>query len=251
MSDALSAVVQTMSADAARLAVLAQNLANVSTAGFKQDVPVSRGFSLQLSQAAGADQAGATYGGDQIYAAGASLLQTVIDFKPGALRSTGNPFDLAIEGKGFFEVRDDAGAAYTRQGSFRLDVNGKLVTESGQAVQGQGGDIVIPSGRASIDKQGRVLENDKLIGQLRIISFDNRVNLTRSGNGLFVADGQPSGQADPAMAVRQGFLEASNVSSAKEMIRMIETMRHFETGQKVVQAYDAMLDRVMSKLGEF
>jgi flagellar basal-body rod protein FlgF len=240
MVDAIGAAVASMTNDIARMTVIGQNLANASTAGYRREMAVATPFQDVLSAGAGRTYATALAGVDRVQ-----------DFKPGMLQATRNPLDLAIEGDGFFEVMTDAGARYTRQGNFRLDALGRLVNEAGAPVMGEGGEIVLKSAQIGIDAQGRILEGDRPAGQLRIARFTDPHTLAHLGSGMYAMGDGSTLRSDGYARVRQGFLEGSNVNSTQEMVKMIETVRHFESGQKVIQAYDDMLSRALTKLGEF
>jgi flagellar basal-body rod protein FlgF len=240
MVDAIGAAIASMTNDIGRMSIIGQNLANASTAGYRREIAVATPFQDVLSAGPGST-----------YAAGMAGLDHVQDFRPGMLTSTRNPLDFAIEGEGFFEIQTDAGARYTRQGNFRLDALGRLVTESGFAVMGDGGEIVLKSGQVSADGQGRLSEGDRPAGQLRIARFTDPGRLTHVGSGMFAASDGAARRTDGYARIRQGFVESSNVNSTQEMVKMIETVRHFESGQKVIQAYDDMLSQALTKLGEF
>jgi flagellar basal-body rod protein FlgG len=243
MLDALSAAVSLMSNGVQQMSVISQNLANVSTTGFRRDISVARPFTEVLA-AAGPEGAPAGY------AVALPRLETVQDTRSGTLRTTSNPLDLALEGDGFFEISTGAGARYTRQGNFRVDSQGRLVSEAGSPVMGVSGEIVLNSGQVTVDSEGRIFENEKQVGQLRLMRFANPRSMIHTDSGLYAA-GSSAPDTVGSGRVRQGFLEGSNVNSTREMVRMIETVRQFEAGQKVVQAYDEMLDRALGKLGDF
>jgi flagellar basal-body rod protein FlgF len=240
MVDAIGAAIASMSNDIARMSVIGQNLANASTAGYRRELAVSVPFSDVLAAGPGGAYPAPLAGVDRIH-----------DFRPGTLRSTGNPLDLAIEGDGFFEIQTEAGTRYTRQGNFRLDALGRLVTEPGFTVMGEAGEIVLTSAQASIDRQGRISEGDRPAGVVRVVRFTDPRALAHVGGGLYAATEGSAQRQDGYAHVRQGFLEGSNVNSTQEMVKMIETVRHFEAGQKVIQAYDDMLARAFAKLGDF
>lgn len=240
MVDAIGTAVASMSNDIARMSVIGQNLANAATAGYRRELAVAVPFSDVLAGGAGGAVSAPLPGVDRIH-----------DFRPGTLQSTGNPLDLAIEGDGFFELQTDAGPRYTRQGNFRLDALGRLVTEAGFPVMGDAGEIVLRSGEASIDRLGRISEGDRPAGALRVVRFTDPRALAHVGAGLYAATEGSALRGDGYAQVRQGFLEGSNVNSTQEMVKMIETVRHFEAGQKVIQAYDDMLARAFAKLGDF
>lgn len=176
-----------------------------------------------------------------------------IDHKKGALRVTDAALDVAIEGDGFFELRMPSGPAYTRRGDFRVDASGQLVTQGGHVVMGTGGPLIMRSGSPVIGKDGRVLDDGQEIGQLKIVSFaDPRSLLVAEEGGVFTApEAALASSPDRSPKVLQGHLEASNVNTAAEMVRLIETVRHFESVQKVVQGFDEMRERALRKLGEF
>lgn len=241
MVDAIGAAVAAMTNDLSRMNVIGQNLANASTAGYRREMAVAQPFQDAL----------ATGGGHTLTTAAPAGIDRIQDFKPGMLQPTRNPLDLALEGEGFFEIMTDGGPRYTRQGNFRLDAVGRLVTESGSPVMGDSGEIVLKSTQVSIDSQGRILEGDRPAGQLRIARFTDPHTLAHVGSGVYAMGDGSTLKSDGYARVRQGFLEGSNVNSTQEMVKMIETVRHFESGQKVIQAYDDMLSRALGKLGEF
>jgi flagellar basal body rod protein FlgG len=229
-----------MTTDIARMSVIGQNLANVSTTGYRRELPVGVPFVDYLA-----------IGGGQAIPAQQMLLSSVHDFRPGSLQSTGNPLDFAVEGEGFFEVLTDGGSQYTRQGNFRMDSIGRLVTEAGSPVAGESGEILLKSSQIKVDGQGRIVEGEKDIGRIRVTRFSDPQSLVPLGSGMYALGERSSVRTEGFTRLRQGFLEASNVNSTQEMVRMIETMRHFEAGQKVIQAYDDMLGRAFTKLGDF
>jgi len=160
---------------------------------------------------------------------------------------------VAIGGDGFFEVRTEAGLAYTRRGDFRIDATGQLVTHAGHQVMGTAGPLVLRSASPVIGKDGRVVDGEQEVGQLKIVHFAKPQQLTRAGDGgLFTAsEAATAAQEHQAPKLYQGHLEASNVNTASEMIKLIETVRHFEAMQKVVHGSDEMTERALRKLGEF
>jgi flagellar basal-body rod protein FlgF len=243
MIDALGAAVASMGGDVQQMSVTAQNLANVSTTGFKRQMIVGRSFADVLAVTAP--------GESNSFAVALPRFDAIQDLQSGTLRSTSNPLDFAIEGKGFFQISTAAGPRYTRQGNFHVDSLGRLVGESGSPVMGVAGEILLKSAQVSVDARGRLFEGERQIAQLRTVRFANPQALVNVGDGLFAAGADSLSSEENTDRVRQGFLEGPNVNSTREMVKMIETVRHFEAGQRVVQAYDEMLDRALSKLGEF
>ena len=229
-----------MSNDVSRLATIGQNLANATTPAYKREIPLATPFMQAMESAERHDAAGLGTGPT-----------SVVDHRAGTLRFTGTPLDFALEGEGFFEVQTESGVAYTRQGDFQLDAMGRLVTQAGHVVQGVGGPLHLPSANATVDREGRVFDGEKPVGQLKLVRFADPGRLVRLGNGLFQSAESPAEPLDASTRVRQGHLEASNVNTAAEMVKLVETMRHFEATQKVVQGVDEMMERALRKLGEF
>lgn len=243
MIDALTAAAQMLSDDTQRLNTISHNLANVSTTGYKRQRAVSAPFQDYLvAQAAGGPSA------LSITSPGHTI-QT--DTRPGMLQQTSNPLHVAIEDNSFFEIQTDRGLAYTRRGDFQLDAQGQLVTQKGYAVMGTAGTIRLNTTEPIIDQSGAVYEKDNQIAQLKLVRFSNAETLEQVESGLFIPSVQTQFESNGHSKIRQGHLEASNVVSMEEMVRLIETMRHFESAQKIVQGYDDMMEKALRKLGEF
>ena len=241
MADGAAIVAAGMHSDIQRINIISHNLANALTPAYKRMWPVSNGFDLLMSHSDPAAKPG--YHSD---------LEASGDFRPATSRHTGNPLDLAIEGDAFFEMQDTLGVTtYSRQGSLALDVGGRLVAPGGAALAGLGGDIRLESGNVKIDRAGRIYDKDALVGQIKLVRFDDVRKLVAVGEGRYAQGSALLKPADDAISVRQGQLEASNVVPADEMVRLIETMRHFEGGQKVIQWYDDMLEQALSRLGQY
>lgn len=228
-----------MSNDVQRMQVISHNLANVSTVGFKKEIAVARPFVDHLR--------GATMSAsDQVRPA----LTTYVDHTEGTLKHTANPLDLGLEGSGYFVVQTPTGEGYTRQGSFRVDTEGRLVTASGgHPVAAMSGEIRLTTMQPLIDAQGAVWEGQTQVGQIKIIGVKNPESMTTLGQGLYAMT-DTTDYSDSVPRVRQGFTETGNVVAMNEMIKMIETVRHFEASQRLVRAYDAMLDRAINAGGE-
>jgi flagellar basal-body rod protein FlgF len=230
-----------------RMEVIANNLANINSTGFKKD----RVFVEMLNQsgAASSDARGDLTG---------VIVRKAVDLTQGSLQQTGNTFDLAIEGKGFFTIDTPNGTRLTRNGHFQLMPDGRLVTAEGFPVQGDNGDIVIPSmdkrklDSIAINEAGEILNGREPLGRLRIVDVTSPDQLQKDQETLLatgagqVAMNLPHDQ----LHVHQGFLEESNVEGIQEMIDMIELSRSFETDQKIIQSQDATMDRSMD-IGKF
>ncbi len=239
MSEVLAIAARSMVDDMARLATISHNLANATTPGFKKEIPVSRAF-VDLLQVYGTSA-------QQAYVTTLPAANAVVDQRAGSLRYTGAALDVALDGNGYFELQSAQGPLYTRQGNFQIDAGGRMAAADGTPLAGN---ITLTTTQPRIDQQGRVFDDDKLVGQLRVVGFEQPGSLRKLGNGLFAAPESGAGQP-LEVRVRQGHLENSNVVTVTEMVSVIETMRHFEANQKLIQAYDGMLDRAIRTLGEF
>lgn len=239
--DPISLTVASMQNDMQRMEVIANNAANALTPGFKREL-------VAAAAQMGAGSAGGVGGGSPAL----PLEYRVSDFSPGAPKKTSNPLDVALLGEGLFEVRTDRGMAYTRLGAFHVDEQGRLVTQAGFPVQGASGDIAITTPNPVIDLQGRIFDKGVQVAQLKVVKFDRGAPLRRAGGGLMFA---PNGSSPPeelkVPRLTQGHLEASNVDSAREMAAMVETYRHFESSNRLLQAYDDMRDKAFRSLGQF
>jgi len=225
-----------------RLNVIANNAANALTPGFKREFLAAAGQLDWQSALALVDNAGA---------AAPFPNRIITDNSPGAPRQTAGPLDLALLGEGFFEVQTPNGPAFTRQGSFHLDAQGRLVSQGGYPIAGIGGDIVLGSPNPTIDREGKIFEQGKQVGQIKVVTFDSASSsLVGIGGGLLAASQQqPQSLAHPRIA--QGQLESSNVDSNREMVNLLETYRHFESASRVLQAYDDIRDKTFRSLGQF
>jgi flagellar basal-body rod protein FlgF len=205
------------------LELLANNVANASTGGYKADREF---YSL--------------YAAPEAWDADALSTMPVverpwIDFAQGVIRATGSPLDVALSGSGFFAVDAPGGPLYTRDGSFQLAADGRLVTADGHAVRGaQGARIQLKSSLpVEILNDGTVRQDGAVVGQLEIADFSSTAGLVKQGsNYLRVADPSLRPSTPSRTSVEQGKLEASNTGSAEAAVRLISVMRQFEMLQK-------------------
>jgi flagellar basal-body rod protein FlgF len=217
--------------------VLAMNLANVNTTGFKADRPV---FETALQRTLYCvERTGATPIGT--LSAGALLTTTYTDLQPGPLMRTGNPLDVAIEGEGYFAVQTPAGIRYTRNGAFSLNAEGILSTREGFAVLGTQGVIRLPrSATLEIGEDGSLRIDGKVVDRLQIVQGTMR----KDTNGWLVGNATPV--ATPRLIT--GMLEGANVNIVREMVEMIEYLRAYETHQRAIQAQDETLGRAINEI---
>lgn len=233
-----------MQGDLARMESISQNSANALTPGFKRQIPVTSGFSVEMVSAQNGRHL-------HLRSQEASPLRLTLDPSSGPLRPTGNPQDVAIEGPGFFEISSPDGRGFTKLGNLRADAQGRLVTGQGLPVMGSGGELHVTNSPFSVSANGDVTQDGRVIGRLKIVTFEQPQSLIPSGAGVYLAGTAQPQDARGAIALRPGFLEGSNVSTPQEMVRLTETVRHFESLQKIVQGYDEMLEKTIRKLGEF
>lgn len=212
--------------------VVATNLANASTPAFKRlVVEVAGGPPLPA-----AASNGATVGIGAVGGLPGALAQG-IDTSQGAVRKTGTPLDAAISGPGFFVVQRAAGAAYTRDGHFEIDAQGRLATGAGDPVLGAGGPIFIPQGARSvaIGPDGTVTADGATVGHLRV---ERPAGPPRPlGGGLYAAAG-PGRPVAPTLV--PGATEESNVAPVREMVALIVALRAYESAQHVMQEEDSV-----------
>lgn len=222
--------------------VVAQNLANVSTAGYqRQTLAFHADVSAQYASA------GRTLKGQSPLPVFLVNAVNGTDSTQGSsIQETGNPAHLALEGTGYFTVETPQGPAYTRDGSFTLDATGKLMTRDGYAVLGEKGPITITNAQWSVAPDGRVSIKGAMADRLRIANIDNLATANRVGSSLWQTD---AAQPATVVTVRQGALEGSNVSAITEMLSLIQTTRQYEACQKALQAVDSTLDRAVNDVG--
>lgn len=234
-----------MIAESMRTDVISNNLANANTAGFKKDVAVTKDFASMLITRIN-DGADAPVGGVGV---GVTVDEVATNQSAGMMRNTGNDFDMAIEGKGFFAVQTPQGVRYTRNGTFAKNIKGELITQDGYQVLGQDGPIRIQGAKMTVSDGGQVSVDNQLVGTLQVVEFADEKKLTKEGASLFVA---PAGQTGKSATggVRQGSLEMSNVNVVGEMVNLISNYRAYEINGKVVQAHDHLMDKAVNEVGK-
>ncbi len=215
--------------------VVAQNLANVSATGYKRDRMSFRSYMLSEDLA---QPAPALYPESKTMA---TLNRQETDFTPGEIFYTGNTLDVAIFGDAFFSVRTPEGDRYTRNGTFKLDGSGGLVTSDGYQVLSESGPIVLPKGgQIAISQNGRISVDGVSASSLKLVGLKDPV---KQGASLF--SGSP---VEVDAEVKQGALEHSNVNAFREMIGLVEAMRIYETNQKMIQAFDTLASKAANEL---
>jgi flagellar basal-body rod protein FlgF len=229
--------------------VIANNLANMDTNGFKADGVTFEEYlatKARVDRAAPADQRVAF-----VRESG-----SITDFSQGTLQQTGGALDLAIRGDGYFVVETPQGERYTRNGSFSLNEKGELVNQQGYRVRGQNGPLQFDQQDNSITfaregtitaingNQNQVIER----GKIRLVRFDNQNSLVREGNGLYSAGGQAPQNVKETTSIVQGSLEKSNVNPIIEMSRMLEVMRAYQSLAGMMNKTDDLRKSAIDKL---
>jgi flagellar basal-body rod protein FlgF len=222
-----------IAAETRRVETASQNIANVASPGYKRAVA----FQDVLDSVSASARPRAP------------SIASGTDFSAGKLIHTNNPLDLALNGRGFFEVATVNGPAYTRLGSFTRDASGRLLTAQGWPLQGSGGDVVVSSADWHIEKDGTVIDNGNPVAMINVLDFADLSKMQRTDGDLFSANGQIAMPVDGAL-ISQNYLESSNVTLATDMIQMMEAMRRVESGQKIIHAYDDMMGNALQRLGE-
>ncbi|MFO7707959.1 MAG: flagellar basal-body rod protein FlgF [Desulfobacterales bacterium] len=238
-----------------RLETVANNLANINTTGFKRDQ-----VSFQAYVLSDASLPVPVQPPFPTATAAESFwveLRSHTDFSPGALRQTGNPLDVSLNGKGFFNVQSPEGTLYTRRGNFTLNAEGVLVTQEGWPVLGDGGELRLDGARAgrtalevTIGEDGTVQVNGSKVGRLQISDIADSAGLAKL-NGCYF---KPSGDGVDAAPVEdarvaQGFLEMANVEAVQMLTEMIEIMRGYESYQRVIRSIDELNAKSIAEVG--
>ena len=226
-----------------RFGTIANNLANVSTTGYKRDLQFLRLLTREQTDL------------ERRRSGGVAVRELVqdhfTDFSQGELNETGNKLDLAISGEGLFTIQTMKGIAYTRNGSFTLDEDSYLVDYLGNRVLSNEGEILINGAEVIINRFGDVEVDGGSVGKLKIVIFEDDTKLRKAGNSLFYPinnEVKPQAPSKPYL-VSQGYLETSNVNLVEEMITMIALGKEFEVNQKIIQTNDELMRREAREVG--
>ncbi len=269
-----------------RMNNVANNLANVNRTGFKRDISVMKAFPEMLISRLN-DQVqrlpiGSIDNGPLIgmLGTGVESNQTFIDFSQGSLVETKHPYDMGLEGAGFFVVETPQGERYTRNGEFTLGKEGFLETKEGLRILGEKGPISLKLHNFRIDRNGNIFynpefqnvglvgerdnrwEKEELLDTMRLVGFERPQHLEKMGSSLFKpayesnleipVSGYPQLLTDNQRPiVRWKMLEKSNINAVSEMVQMIEVQRAYEANQKVIQTDDQLLGRLINGVGKY
>lgn len=242
-----------MTAQQRKMDIVSNNLANVSTTGFKKDGVALGTFKEVLAvKVNDPEKPGQEFIGNM--ASGTEFEKVYTSFEQGGFKQTDNPYDIALDGKGMITIgapgKDgELEEFYTRDGSFSLNKNGEVVTKSGNYVLGQNGKITIaPNGDFVVNHKGEVYSKGELVDTLKLTEFEDYETLRKNGGNLYKTTSE-SVAVEFNGRVSQGFVENSNVNSVNEMVEMISIMRSYEANQKVLTTYDTTLEKTVNNVG--
>jgi flagellar basal-body rod protein FlgF len=225
-----------------QLDIVANNIANADTAGFKAEALLT-----------GTEQRGPAKNAQVPHTTRFVLDNGVArDFGQGSMKQTGNDLDVAIEGDAFFSVTTPDGERYTRDGRFKLDAAGRLVTQAGEPVLDDGGGEIVlrrEGSAPSIAADGTISQDGERVARLGVVRFDNLGALSKTGEGRYLADGQAPVPA-PDVLVRQGMLESSNVKPVLEVVNLIEVSRAYERVTRMIDQTQDLSRRAVDRLGK-
>ncbi|MCC6933926.1 MAG: flagellar hook-basal body protein [Deltaproteobacteria bacterium] len=228
-----------------QMSIVSNNLANVNTAGFKGQRISNKQQEFTDTLASTIANAPARAQSDQEQTPGVVDTITVTDFAPGPISNTGNPLHAALrDPNGFFVVQTPQGEAYTRAGSFTLNGEGKLVTSDGLPVLGDGGEILLPQGKAEITNNGVVTVNGATISKLRVVEFDDLKSLERTEGTRFRAVGANPRNMESPQVVPES-LEMPNVNVVASMVDLVNASKAFEAYTKTVRTIDELNERII------
>jgi flagellar basal-body rod protein FlgG len=244
-----------MMAEDAAQQVIAQNLANVSTNGYKQDVPIFKSFEENLI--AVANESGEMQSDLGAMGNGAEFQTAITDFSQGPLKQTGNPLDLALTGNAFLGIQTVSGTCYSRDGALTISSGGVLV-QAGTGlpvVSDRGTQIQVPVKAASIrvGPDGTVEADGKAVARIGLFAITMAEGPKKIGANLVettIAPPQVDTRLDPSAGVRSGYIEGSNVNIIKQMVTMIAGLRAYEANSKALQSHDTVEDKSVNQIGK-
>lgn len=245
-----------MIANNKKMDIISNNLANVNTNAFKKDTVIFESFPEVLTRRINDEISSINPSGKiGTMELGSDIGEVFTYYNHGMLTETSNKLDFALQGSdlSFFAVQttDKQGNIreyYTRDGAFSLNGNGQLMTATGYEVLGENGQIFLEGNDFIVENDGTIIQNGIIVDKLLIRQFTNSASLRKVGSNLVERTGETQ-ETEFTGQVEQGFLELSNVNVVEEMVDMITVMRAYEANQKVLQAIDGTLERVVNEVG--
>ncbi len=237
-----------------RMDIMSNNLANADTTGFKKEGSTSQAYAevmaVKIKDVSENPNTPKRLGNMSL---GVKIGETYTDFSQGSLRDTGNTYDIAIGGSGFFNIEftnkaGETSTKYTRDGGFTITKDGYLVTKDGDYVLGENGRIQLSTtaGTTVFDRSGNIFQDNRLVASLKITDFEDTNYLTHYGETMWDAkEGAVQQDAEDAQ-IYKGYLEMSNASVVKEMVNMITISRQYESNQKMLTTFDESLEKSMA-----
>lgn len=244
MENAQLIAASTQSALKRQLSVVANNIANVNTAGFKSQTLRFEEFIMPVAEAShfnGARDQALSYVQDA---------ESLYNLKPGALTQTDAPLDVAINGDGWFTVETEQGPRFTRDGNFTINDQGELVTQTGYKILSNGTPIVLSAEDAEIEiaADGTISSNLGIRGQLQAVTFDEGAPMVASGLNLFNA---PDPKPATGVTFVQGAIEKSNTEPVSEITKLIEVTRTYQSISNILKEIDDLREKAIGRLGQF
>jgi len=233
-----------MLVESARMDVASNNLANVDTAGFQRQTAHIYPFPEELLSRV--YQKSSTSIGN--LGTGAIVAGSHSSFLPGALKNTQNALDVALVGPGFFSLQTPDGVRYTRDGRFTVNRSGLLASLDGNLVRGEKGYIYVGGGEVLFNSQGDVFVDGEVVDKLLVVEFDDRGGLIRRGANLYEASAQAGQPFRYRAELAPGAIEMANVNVVTEMVNLINIQRSYEANQKVIQAFDETLGKIVNEV---
>lgn len=246
MNAAIYPIMSSAIAQERRLETVMNNIANLQTSGFRKDRSI-----FEVAPFSDAKPGMEPFDHMRFPTVGV-VVHAETDLTPGKLKRTENPFDLAVDGEGYFVVETGEGPRYTRTGQVTTDKNGVLITTEGLPLLGQNGRITLPPGELVVLEDGKVgvkqpgKGKNTIVDMLQLVALDAKLGVTRVGTTLF--DGTPT-DARPTSSIMQGFREDSNVNPFYEITAMIDALRAYEAAQKLITTLDEATGRAISEIG--
>lgn len=216
-----------------RYSVIANNLSNSQTIGFRKDNLVFREAIDRASSRFKREETG----------------RSLISFQQGELQTTGNALDVAIDGEGFFKIETPQGIRYTRSGRFELNSNKVLVSAGGFPVMGRAGEITLNGRNVAIDQDGSIRVDGATVDQLSVVTLPAFDLLKKEGHTLLKSEGFQEEMEAQESRVIQGSLESSNTNVVEEMMKMLDSLRVYESCMKAIQSNDELNAKAVNELG--
>ena len=237
-----------------RIEVIANNLANINTPGYKKDYSVFQSVLAEHQLSSLSTTSGSLFSQNNnntgfFENAFVDLVSIRTDFSPGVMEVTGNKTDCSIEGEGFFVVQTSEGTRYTRNGCFTVNSKGELGFGEGRVVLGKSGVSIVPDGaQFDITQNGDVVIDDAVVDTLKVVTFEDRDDLIKVGNAEFALRNPDIREKEAEnYSLHQGFVERSNVEPIQEMVEMITVHRAYQAYEKAIRTSDDMTGRLISQ----